>query len=114
MTIFAERGNRVVQITESSINKYSALGYKIVNELGTVLVDTVPKDLPTLTLAYKKSIEENKSLKEQLSKALAEIKALKEAVQTVQPSASVSEEPKADTTAKPSANKNGTKKSKAE
>ena len=70
---YAEKGNRVIEIDENSFQRYAEQGYKIVDERGAVVIDTVPTDLPTLALAYKKCLNENKSLHAQLSDALAEI-----------------------------------------
>ena len=74
---YAERGNRVVEIREDAIKRYAEQGYKITDSSGAVLVDTVPTDLATLTLEYRKRLAELKATKSQLENALAEASKLK-------------------------------------
>lgn len=60
--LYAERGNRVKQISEQDIPKYVEQGYTITDGQGTVIKETVPTDLPSLKLAYDKHIKEIESL----------------------------------------------------
>ena len=65
--IYAEKGNRVRQISESDVQKYVEQGYVITDGRGTVLQETIPTDLPTLRLAYKKHIEEIERLQAEIA-----------------------------------------------
>ena len=68
--LYAEKGNKVKEIDESMIESCVEQGYKIVNEVGTVIKDSVPTDTASLKLAYRKHEETIKALE-------AENKALK-------------------------------------
>ena len=63
--IYAERGNRVKQISESEVQKYVEQGYKITDDRGTVIRETVPMDVQILKAEYQKHVDEIKSLKAQ-------------------------------------------------
>ena len=72
--IYAERGNKVVSITEEAIQRYVEQGFKIKNDAGAVIKATVPVDIPNLKKAYvehTRKIEaleaENASLKQQIA-----------------------------------------------
>ena len=71
--IYAERGNKVRQISENDIPKYVEQGYKIVDEKGTVLRDTVPTDVATLKLAYKQHTQQIAALKAENAKLKAQL-----------------------------------------
>lgn len=103
--IYAERGNRVKQISESEIQKYVEQGYKITDAGGNVIEDTVPLDIPTLRSAYKKHVEEIKALKAQIEFLNAELakssKAVKKEEEPVEEKESkkalvIEEQPKAN------------------
>ena len=78
MSIYAERGNRVKRISESEIQKYVEQGYKITNDYGEIVRESIPTDLATLRADYKKQLDEIKALKAQnefLTTELANAKA---------------------------------------
>ena len=75
--IYAERGNRVKQISETDIQKYVEQGYKIVDDRGTLVMDTIPMDTATLKKAYKEHVEEIKSLKAQIDLLTAQLASAK-------------------------------------
>lgn len=104
--VYAERGNRVLEIPEELIQRYVDQGYKIVTKSGVVLQDTIPSDLPTLTLEYKKRLEEVKSLKAQLDNAKAEINKLNTEIEALKVAATKVEAPtttKVEATTEPNA-----------
>ena len=79
--LYAEKGNKVKEINESMIEACVEQGYKIVNERGEVIQDTIPTDLPTLKLAYKQHtalIREQKATILALEAELKELKATKQ------------------------------------
>lgn len=84
--IYAERGNRVKQISEADIQKYLEQGYKITDDRGTVVMESVPMDTQTLRNAYRQHTDEIKALKAQIEYLTSELAK----VQTV----AVAEEPK--------------------
>lgn len=61
--LLAEKGNKVKEINESQIEACVQQGYRIVNERGQVIQETVPTDLATLKLAYRQNAETIKALK---------------------------------------------------
>ena len=71
--IFAERGNRVKQISEADIPKYVEQGYKITAANGAVIMDTVPTDITVLRNAYKEHVSEIKALKAQIELLTSEL-----------------------------------------
>lgn len=71
--IFAERGNRVKQISEADIPKYVEQGYKITAANGAVIMDTVPTDITVLRNAYKEHVNEIKALKAQIELLTSEL-----------------------------------------
>ena len=76
--IYAERGNKVINIKEESIQKYVEQGFKIYDDNGVVLSDTIPTDIPSLKKAYaehKAEIESLKAENEQLKAQIAELSA---------------------------------------
>lgn len=75
--IYAERGNRVKQISEQDIPKYIEQGYKITDEWGRVLKSTVPTDIQVLKLAYVQNQEEIATLKNRIAELEAQLKAAK-------------------------------------
>ena len=66
--IYAEKGNRVIQIGDNEVQKYAEQGYKIIDEWGKVIVDSVPTDVPTLRTAYKQQQSEIKKLTEEIQR----------------------------------------------
>lgn len=81
MAIFAQKGNKVRQIEESQIAYYVEQGFKIVDEKGAVLKETVPTDINELRLAYREHIQTIELLKNRialLEKELQQAKAAKQ------------------------------------
>lgn len=78
--IYAEQGNRVKQISEADIQRYVEQGYRIIDEKGTVLQETVPTNSAELRLAYINHKKEIESLKEQIATLTAENSELKSRV----------------------------------
>lgn len=61
--LYAVKGNKEKTIDESMIESCVQQGYKIVNECGVVLRETIPTDMASLKLAYKNHEETIKDLK---------------------------------------------------
>ena len=79
--LYAEKGNKVKEIDESMIQSCVEQGYRIVNERGVVIQDTIPTDLASLKLAYKKHediIQEQKATILALQSEIQELKAVKQ------------------------------------
>ena len=102
--LYAERGNRVKQISEQDIQKYVEQGYVITDGRGTVIKETVPTDLSALKLEYNKHIAEIESLKKAIEIRDEEIAKLqKQLIEVSTSSSQVSvETPKAETPKKKS------------
>lgn len=73
MAIFAQKGNKVRQIEESQVAYYVEQGYKIVDERGAVLKETVPTDINELRLAYREHIQTIENLKSQIASLQQEL-----------------------------------------
>jgi len=76
--LYAERGNKVKQISENDIPRCLEQGYLIKNERGIVLHEAVPTDIPNLKLAFARHQKEIKALKDVIAKKDAEIKSLQQ------------------------------------
>ena len=102
--IYAERGNKVVSITEDAISRYVEQGYVIKDTNGNILRDTVPTDMASLKKAYVESKNEIKALKEEIAKLNAQLvekttqkaakKEVEEPTDTTSEEKPVSEKPK--------------------
>ena len=75
--LYAEKGNKVKEIDESMIESCVEQGYKIVDERGNLIKDTIPTDLPTLKLAYKKHEQTISDLKAKIEALESEVQELK-------------------------------------
>ena len=74
--LYAVKGNKEKTIDESMIESCVQQGYKIVDERGAVIRETVPTDLASLKLAYKKHEETIKALKSTNAELIAKIRSL--------------------------------------
>lgn len=102
MSIQAQKGNKILRISEDAVQRYLNMGYNIVGADGAVLQKAVPSDNNQLKLEYSKQLQEIESLKatietlEVKNKALTqENKALAkklEGLKTTKPAEEVSEE----------------------
>lgn len=80
--IYAEKGNRVIQIGDYETQKYAEQGYKIIDEWGKVIIDSVPTDIPTLRTAYKQQQSEIKKLTDEIQRLKQENSDLLKALST--------------------------------
>lgn len=79
--LYAEKGNKVKEIDESMVQSCVEQGYRIVNEAGVVIQETIPTDMATLKLAYKQHtelIEQQKATILALEAELEELKSTKQ------------------------------------
>lgn len=98
--VYAERGNRVKQISEQDIQKYVEQGYVITDGMGTVIKETVPTDIASLKLEYNKHIAEIETLKKAIAIRDEEIAKLQKQILDLATSgsqAAVETTPKAET-----------------
>lgn len=75
--IYAQKGNKLRQIAEADIDTYVAQGFKIVDEKGAVLKETVPMDIPTLRNAYATHTAEIKALRAKVAELTAQLNTIK-------------------------------------
>lgn len=61
------RGNVILRISEEQIPEYMNKGYDVLNKDGSILQKSIPNNLPYLQEEYVKLLDENKTLKEELS-----------------------------------------------
>ena len=78
--IYADKGNKVVQISENEIQRYASQGFVIKDEKGAVLKNAVPNDISSFKQAYDKQLTEIESLQNENNKLKAEIDSLKKAL----------------------------------
>jgi len=71
--IYAQKDNRVVKIDEESIERYANQGYKIVDDKGAVIRETIPADVPNLQRAYREHTKEIAELKAEVDALKAEL-----------------------------------------
>lgn len=76
MSVQAQKGNKILKISEDSVQKYLSMGYNIVGFDGTVLQKAVPSDNNQLKLEYAKLNEEVDSLKATIQSLEVKNKAL--------------------------------------
>lgn len=66
-TIQVQRANVVLSVPEYDKANYLAKGYDVLDEVGNVVEESMPNDVPTLQAKVNELIAENKRLKEQLT-----------------------------------------------
>lgn len=71
--VYAERGNKVVSISEDAVQRYVEQGFTIKNASGEVIKDCVPTDMAALKKAYADDRAEIKALKEEIAKLKAQL-----------------------------------------
>lgn len=76
MTI-VEKGNVVLEIKDSEVERYLDLGYNVTDGKGNIIKESIPTDLGSLRKAYMEHTEEIKALK-------AKIEQLQNPVQQVE------------------------------
>lgn len=81
--VYAEKGNRVQQINEADIQRYSDMGYAITDGKGTVLKAVIPDNIAELKVAYKRHTEEIEALKAKVAELEAKLQAKKTRVDKV-------------------------------
>ena len=64
MTVQAQKGNKILRISEDAVQRYLNMGYNIVGADGIVLEKAIPADNNQLKLEYTKLTAEIESLKE--------------------------------------------------
>lgn len=69
--LFAEMGNRVIQITEAQIELYNSKGYEIKDTDKGVVKTTPASDLAEANAKYEQALEKIKSLEEEIKKLKA-------------------------------------------
>lgn len=77
--IYAERGNRVRQINEADIERYTSQGYTIKDDSGNIVKECIPTDMATLKLAYTQHTATIKQLTDKIEELTKEIESLKKA-----------------------------------
>ena len=63
MSVQAQKGNKILRISEDAIEKYLGMGYNIIGADGAVLQKAVPSDNNQLKLEYTQSVQEIENLK---------------------------------------------------
>ena len=66
MSVQAQKGNKILRISEDAIERYLGMGYNIIGADGAVLKKAVPSDNNQLKLEYTQSVKEIESLKAEL------------------------------------------------
>lgn len=74
--LYAEKGNRVTDITESQIDMFVSQGYRIIDDKGKVVKETIPTSISELKLAYVNHTRTIDDLTKQINDLNEKIKAL--------------------------------------
>lgn len=75
MSVQAQKGNKILRISEDAVERYLGMGYNIIGADGAVLKKAVPSDNNQLKLEYSQNIREIENLKAEINR-LAEQNAL--------------------------------------
>jgi predicted RNase H-like nuclease (RuvC/YqgF family) len=67
MSVQAQKGNKILRISEDAIERYLGMGYNIIGADGAVLKKAVPADNNQLKLEYSQNIKEIENLKTELA-----------------------------------------------
>ena len=78
--MYAEKGNKVIQVSEQEMQRYIAQGFTITDDKGTVLKDAVPTDPSSLKQAYNKHIAEIANLKKTIAELETKVKTLEKVI----------------------------------
>lgn len=70
----AERGNVVLDIKDSEVDRYFDLGYDIKDDDGTLIKKAIPRDIGVLQKAYTEHIATIKELEKENAELKAQIK----------------------------------------
>ena len=68
MSVQAQKGNKILRISEDAIERYLGMGYNIVGSDGAVLQKAVPSDNNQLKLEYSQNIREIENLKAEINR----------------------------------------------
>ena len=93
-SFYAKRANKILKITEDSLEKYIAQGYTITDMKGNVIKKGTPHDINQLTAECKAQEKEIEKLKGENAKLKEEVTALKAEIEKFK-SEPISAEPKA-------------------
>lgn len=83
-TFYARRGNKLLRINESAIDRYLGQGYTITDASGKVVGKGTPRDTNQLTAEFKKQRDENEKLVAEVAKLKAELEQAKKELMQAQ------------------------------
>lgn len=66
MSVQAQKGNKILRISEDAVERYLGMGYNIVGSDGAVLKKAVPSDNNQLKLEYAQNMREIEDLKAEI------------------------------------------------
>ena len=78
MSVQAQKGNKILRISEDAVERYLGMGYNIVGSDGTVLKKAVPSDNNQLKLEYSQNIKEIESLRAEVASLTDKVALLKQ------------------------------------
>lgn len=78
MSVQAQKGNKILRISEDAIERYLGMGYNIIGADGAVLKKAVPSDNNQLKLEYSQNIREIENLKAEIIRLKEQIALLKQ------------------------------------
>ena len=67
MSVQAQKGNKILRISEDAIERYLGMGYNIIGADGMVLKKAIPSDNNQLKLEYSQNVKEIENLKMELA-----------------------------------------------
>lgn len=78
MSVQAQKGNKILRISEDAIERYLGMGYNIIGADGAVLQKAVPSDNNQLKLEYSQNLREIETLKAEIESLKSQNKLLKQ------------------------------------
>ena len=78
MSVQAQKGNKILRISEDAVERYLSMGYSIIGDDGAVVKQGVPVDNNQLKLAYNQNMREIESLKAEIISLKEQIALLKQ------------------------------------
>ena len=67
MSVQAQKGNKILRISEDAVERYLGMGYSIIGDDGAVVKQGIPVDNNQLKLAYNQNMREIESLKAEIA-----------------------------------------------
>ena len=65
--MYAEKGNKILTISESEMQRYLDLGYSIKDDAGNLISRAIPVDMSSMRIELNRLIKENEALRAEIA-----------------------------------------------